>query len=894
MLKKLLFILLGILFLGSAVDAALDYIYFAGPGKKKAVEILSSHLQTKVEIEKLKFRILTGFSARNVVVYHPENETPFLTVGKLECHPSYLALLKKQLIIKKLYIRRPVLKLEKSERSRFSLPDKKFSLSKNPFFIQKLKIRGGRITISDPAAREDTLNYRIDQIHMKGTLNNEGLLDASLKFSIGPEKVFTESNTVKAQALYNLNSHNFSAEGITKNFPVRLFKPYLSRYAVDLKDFSGHLNTAFEMSGTLNKDILVHAEVFDSDMNIAFTPWQYNGKVSLKAKARYHFNKNKWTYLGKASLQETTFNTSLLPSPITNLNGNFIFKNDHLSSDGVEGLFQGHSLRAKGWFQNVNDPRFEAFFFTDLPPEKILDITQRIRPGFLAPLSIQGKSFLRLSALKNEEHEKTKWNGDLFLKDALVKSNQFLLSYERLSGRISFTHENIVLNNLKGNLIFDQINRFEAPVEMNGNWSFKKNPQQDALKIITLSVNNGKLFSPWLKETPGDIRTTIEMTPSQIVCDSFNGIAAGIPFKGGFKLGIKNKKATHLDFSLSADGYSLLLQGNKTAGNFKLHKCSGYAFGTTFDIIGEIPFSGKDKVKLQIESKIDTVALKKAWPVLWEKYSWLSKWNPEGPFEVSGVFKGKFSSRKTWEADARVKGRRVTLKNAYFDSLDFKYNLNKLIVSYEDIILRSGDGTLTGMIVTDFAASPYSTTLNLEANNLEIKNILTIMNLPVKNEESLEGKTSGYCVLKGHFKQPDTLYGEGAFDISDGRLWDTPILKPIWITIRNFAPNLQKPVFKSSKADFVIDRGWIQTENLEVAGTGLILKAMGKVSLKKQIDMLIKIKFIEPEGSAIKMIAAKGINLFGKLLEIEYKGTLSHPQVKRRWLPMINKFVSSD
>ena len=874
-MRKLLFFILGMALLVCAMDASLDFFYFAGPGKERAIQILRRHLHPNIDFDTIRFRLLTGFALRNVTVKDPQTNEPILLIEKIHAQPEYRPILSRKLVLKKLELKN--LNFKASGRHSFSLASLKWPYSEK-IHIKKIFIKNGGLV---------TPSFQMSDISSKMKISRKGKIHGFISGVFKQEK--GSESWIQTHVNLNLNNKNLSFEGEAVSFPVAFFEPYLKTHFADLRGLSGAANIHFQAQGNLLDLIHIQTTITSPLWQIVFTPWQWEGGIELNAKSQYHFLKKEWGYKGEIDIKDASLHSSLLPSPVSQIQGKFLFENQFLTTNGVEGYFEGKSIRGRGSIEKSDKPKIHASLFTDLEPEKFLAVAKIIHPSLFKKFSVTGKSFTQVHINTNEADGKLNWEGTLFLKEVLFQMERPSLTYRNLTGPLSFKNKTIFFKELAGELTIDaeKKNKLQAKASLQGEWSF-----ENGNSLVTATLTKGTFFSPWLQNRINDFESQIVFSPNKIEIPSFSGKAYSAPFHGESLIHLTDKGKPEISFYLASSEYSLLFQGVYEKRKVHIHKLSGYGFGTTFDISGTASPSIQEPWNITACGKVDTDTLKKAWPLLWEKVPSLAQWNPKGTIETKGFWRGSPAKKETWSTLATFTGKRVEIKNLFFDDFYMQTSFKNKMAQYKNIKGVLGEGVLNANLVFDFKQKPSAYSIEVEAKNVDIINIPRFFE---KNTEDfkLEGPFDGKLLLKGRSKKPETVIGWANINITDGRLWDSPLLKPIWLTIRTFSPKLEKPVFKSAQADFKIDNQLLQTENLELKSPGLILKAEGTIGFDQSVDMLFNIKFLKPEGPTVKILAAKGLNLFGKLLEIEYKGTLSEPVVKRRWLPMLDKLVSS-
>lgn len=859
-MKKLFFILLGLILLVCAVDATLDFFYFAGPGKARVRAILQEQLGTRVEINKVIFRLASGFSIREMTVYPPSDSDqtqPFLTVKKMDVQLNYLGLLAKKWLIKNLTLKEPHLKLIRTSDGKWTLPP--ISDPDSRFFLTRLQVKKGSLHFTDHASGAVPQETVLSGIALDAHFALPHHIDAKFSCSF-PEE---EGSRLEATGRIALPSLEFHAQGSAVNFPVHSLEPYAHLTLPDLKALSGRLDGDFACSGAPNKPILLETKLTSTLLNLSFTPFQIQGGVTMQATSHYNPADGKWNYKGSLAVDKSIFSASFLPDSIRDLNGQFLFENDFLTTNGVEGWLEGYSVRARGTLEDFRHPRTRATLFTDLPLQKIQFILKDLFPSPFASLKLEGKCFTQMNFQTGELDGGPQWSGKLYLRESALQSPKYFLTCSQWDGVISFDPEQIRLEKLKGKIRWGEKDFLDADANLDLLLEKSTNPRHPWLPTGSLTFSNGKCQTSWLENPATQLQGEIRITPQP-----------------------------QFSFYFSSPDFSILSEGEIQQNTLLLKKFSGYGYGATCDLTGKIALQPQGMNEFQLQSKIDTPTLQKAWPTLWEKNKWLRDWAPEGAFEIQGKAAGALRQSSQWRFDGEVSGKRVSLKKIFLDDFEMKTHLADQKWSFQNIQGRLGDGTLRGNGAVDLSAAPTRYALELKSQNVPLERLPQTKKSP--GDLPWRGTLEGGISLDGVVGSDAEDNGVAFLKVTDGELGDAPFIKPLWKVIRNIAPSLDKPLLHSATGDFTIRNGVFVTDNLELVGPGIILQPRGTIGMDEKVDLTITVKFFKPEGSNLKTWALEGLNLFGKLLEIQYAGTLSHPEITHDWLPALDKLVSGN
>lgn len=192
-------------------------------------------------------------------------------------------------------------------------------------------------------------------------------------------------------------------------------------------------------------------------------------------------------------------------------------------------------------------------------------------------------------------------------------------------------------------------------------------------------------------------------------------------------------------------------------------------------------------------------------------------------------------------------------------------------------------GTGSGSALFDFTP-PHSANFSFVADFQNVNLHLLAMDLGSPTNH-LEGLVGGHFVVSsGNSADWRSCYGYGYANLRDGLLWDEPvfgILSPILNTV---SPGLGNSRATDASARFVMNRGVISTEDLQIHTAMMRLLYTGSVNLQGRLDAHVTAELLR-DVPAVGQFLSTVFWPVGKVFECKVTGTWSQPQSKLVYLP---------
>jgi|GEM_PF-3022362 len=410
--------------------------------------------------------------------------------------------------------------------------------------------------------------------------------------------------------------------------------------------------------------------------------------------------------------------------------------------------------------------------------------------------------------------------------------------------------------------------------------------KQDISGTFTFSAKFKKL-----KEKPLEIIET-NFIPQNInilfmpINQSINLSQGKIVFKEG-TLNLDNLKITYLnelyevfgkiesmfnhpkaEFKIKNKRINLEAKGSLSDKVLAIEKISLNLPHSDFKINGKIKDFKTGEIYL--EGKLDTQDLE-ILPLR------LPKFNLTSLLEIEAQATGELRNINMLNSLVKVKTKSLAIERFRLENLDIRIKTERGKLDAE---LKSDayGGDLVIDIKDFILKDNFPFTANLIIEDLDLKKL---NELSLRLERNLEGIFNGEFNCQGEMKKIRRISGEGWFEITNGLLWELPVLSKLNKFIE--IPGIEKSVFKEAHANFIVKDEKINTEDLELLSKSIILRTKGSISFNGNLDLKLSMeipKEVETSGilEQIQDILLKGA---GKIIkEIQIKGTIKNPEYK--------------
>lgn len=443
-MKKIILAILAVILTGAA--AYLVYLNEAVlPEKIKTALIDGFERSTggKITLSSAKLSPLGGLVIKDLAIL--DNDVEMISSREVVCGLSFIPIFKKQIAVTAIRFNSPRILVTR-------LPDNSTSLEKllitKPIsiFDGRLELVILRIVISKGEIdfRDSALTHPFEK-----KIKNA---DAHLKFALPAKAVFSTNfeiqskvpMIVKASGEYNIIDKGFSAKIEARDFYPKDFAPYCQGLTLPdgLVDVSAHLNA---------KDGIFAADTDLSAMSLKFQQENINADLNcaLKTKMKYNFADRAFTCTGRMEVRNLGLSNVEAIGAIHDIRGVVDFTEKDFSFSGVTATVAGIPVKAKAFMKDFSAPVLEI----DMNASTDLALMERIlkeKFGMNIPVDFRGASDLYLGLkYKMPAKELPLVDGRLDVKDAMLKTGYNPAPLEGMTGRVSFTRNQLAWSNLR-------------------------------------------------------------------------------------------------------------------------------------------------------------------------------------------------------------------------------------------------------------------------------------------------------------------------------------------------------------------------------------------------------------------------------------------------------------
>lgn len=345
-----------------------------------------------------------------------------------------------------------------------------------------------------------------------------------------------------------------------------------------------------------------------------------------------------------------------------------------------------------------------------------------------------------------------------------------------------------------------------------------------------------------------------------------------------------DKEEPQASFSLNSD--TLHTEGNLILKDnyLEIKKIEGTLLDTPFNIVGDIKISASPHLNLYCEANLDLADFKKLFP----KSAYVAdSLKPAGKCDAVFFFNGKANRPKKAEASVKLSSNNVFLHGLALDDLHLDLRMKEGIIETHRLSMNLYQGLTKGSFTLDLNRRdlPYAFSFALKDGNLA--KFSADMNF---GQENMNGLLSSKFFLRGSLASADSLHGSGWITITDGHIWEWPLLGGVVDLLR--LPHMRSVVFKEAAGNFIIDQKRISTEDLTFYSDRANISARGYVDFDNNVDVLVQTNITQDliEGSSdtaeiANLILSQAGNYMGK---IRITGTLDDPKFKYDVAPIAN------
>jgi hypothetical protein len=214
----------------------------------------------------------------------------------------------------------------------------------------------------------------------------------------------------------------------------------------------------------------------------------------------------------------------------------------------------------------------------------------------------------------------------------------------------------------------------------------------------------------------------------------------------------------------------------------------------------------------------------------------------------------------------------LALKNLHLD-----YRMKNRFVDIPIVSLDAYDGTIKINSRANLKTEDQPFIMNIDINNIDLHELIKDTE---GKDQKMKGALSSKMILNGYINRQDSIYGSGWVQVSDGYLWEFPVLRGIMDILLMIPP--EYVVLTDAFGNFSIKNKRVYTEDFKMLSKTASLLWVGSLGFDKTLDFNITGRFAE---SIIKQVSEPGkiksaiLKEAGKLIaEIRLTGTFDQPR----------------
>lgn len=259
--------------------------------------------------------------------------------------------------------------------------------------------------------------------------------------------------------------------------------------------------------------------------------------------------------------------------------------------------------------------------------------------------------------------------------------------------------------------------------------------------------------------------------------------------------------------------------------------------------------------------------------------SWtaLRAWQPAGRLKGECSLEGPLHDVARWQVTLSARAGEFTVQGIRLENVLLEYRQRDGAATLQPLtaLVYGGTVSTTGTLRLDDAHRPFTAKVSLA--NLELGRLAKEL---AWNDQQVSGLVSGECQVSGAADAlPGSLNGQGRLQVTNGRLFEMPLLKGLADILG--ASALRRVVFKEAAGTYELHGDRVTTQDLTVYGDLATLTATGAVTLAGALDARV-VASIDPTAFERSPQFAQTIGRFlhqaGYLIgEIKLGGTLAQP-----------------
>ena len=280
-------------------------------------------------------------------------------------------------------------------------------------------------------------------------------------------------------------------------------------------------------------------------------------------------------------------------------------------------------------------------------------------------------------------------------------------------------------------------------------------------------------------------------------------------------------------------------------------------------------------------------------PYIFTKKNQLPKGlKPNGTIKLTIDMKGPLQEPAEWTLFAEASSRTIgiaglTLKDFY---MDYRMKNNFIDIPVLSAYTYGGIININSRANLKTEEGPFI--INMDIKDIDLHELIKDTK---DKDKKIKGLFASKVVLNGYLNKKDSLQGNGWLQVSDGYLWEFPVLHGIMDIILMVPP--ENIVLTDAFGNFAVNNNRIYTEDFKMLSKAASLLWVGSIGFDSRLDFNITGRFAEnvikqttEPGRIANAILYQAGNL---IMEVRLTGTLKDPIYQIVPFPLKRMFKES-
>jgi len=254
----------------------------------------------------------------------------------------------------------------------------------------------------------------------------------------------------------------------------------------------------------------------------------------------------------------------------------------------------------------------------------------------------------------------------------------------------------------------------------------------------------------------------------------------------------------------------------------------------------------------------------------------LKKAKPKGVIKVSLDMKGPLKDPASWRLFAEGSSDLISVWDVKLDDFYFDYRMKDKFVDIPVIVAYPYGGIININSRANLKTDEQPYIINIDVKDIDLHKFVLESSL---KEKKIKGRLAAKAVLNGYLKQKGSMQGSGWLQVSDGYLWEFPVMHGIMDVLLMVPP--EYVTLTDAFGNFSINNSRIYTEDFKILSKTASLLWVGSLGFDTTLDFNITGRFAEDiikqttePGKIASAILREAGNL---IMEIRLTGTLAKP-----------------